>query len=324
MNHALLAAVLATATATLSAQVVEIPAMSTANSTINFSSLPAGNTSLAALVTAGSNGGAPLAAVTLTPNLAQPGLYNTNPELGRALARSATGGLVLVDPLQTFQSFDATIDLTGPCTEFGIAIGDWLGSMQIEFRDRATNTLLAQHLSSRYETANAKFFLVPVEFDRIVLRADNFDGNWVIPRLHLQTAPAWSPFGTGCPGTAGTPSLSLVAAPRIGQVFSLAVSGMQPAGGAFAVAIGQSTTLAGSTPLPFDLGGIGAPGCQLYIDILGYLVLTHTTGSGQYDFPIPNDTNLVGAPVANQATVFDPPANPLGLVFSNAGSGTVR
>lgn len=324
MNPALLAAAFAAIATSLSAQVVEIPAMTVTTSTINMSTLNPGNTTLAAVINAGSNGGAPIAALTLAPSLAAAGIYNRNPELGRALARSSTGGLAIVSPLDTFLAFDATIDLTVPGTEFGIAIGDWAGGLLIEFRNRTTNALLASHASSLYESADAKFYRSPVPFDRLVIRADNLDGNWVIPQLHLQTESPWDPIGSGCPGTNGTPVLSLVAPPRINTTFSLRVSNMQPTGGGYLMVLGTSTTTASFGTLPFALDVLGAPGCVLYTDLLAYTILFHTNGTGQYDLAIPNNPLFIGIPVSNQAVVADAGINALGGVVSNAGVGIVR
>jgi len=334
MRFPIHAAALTALTSSLFAQVIEIPSMTVDSSTVNISGLPVGNTTLAALITAGSNGGAPLNAITLAQSTAQNGIYNTNIQLGRALVRSTTGNLAIINPvnifdpttipLAAFAGCNATFDLSVRGTEFGIAIGDWTGGMIIEFRDRTTNALIASTVSSDYTLPNAKFFRSPLSFDRVVVKAESPDGNFVIPQLHFQTAPSWEPFGVGCAGPDGIPVLSLVAPPRINSTFSLALSNMTPSGGAWVVATGASITTSGLGPLPASLDVIGAPGCLLFCSVEFYTFGFHTNGTAQFDFALPNTPGLVGQLVANQALSSAPGANALGAVASNAGVGVIR
>lgn len=336
MNRAILTAAFATLATTLSAQVTEIPAMTVSVSSVDFNTMPAGTTNLTAINNAGNNGGAPLAAISLLPSTAQSGIYNTNPQLGRALARVGST-IAIVPPIvdgvtdpptasPNFDAFDAQFDLSVRGTEFGIAVGDWLGSIRIEFHDRTltTTTLVGSITTSNYTAPAAKFFRSQSTFDRVIVRASTADGNFVIPQLHLQTAPAWEPLGFGCAGAAGVPSLALVAPPRIGNTFRLGLSGMPPSGGFFITTIGSSTTTSAAGPLPASLDGLGAPGCILFVEILGYSIQSHTNGTGQFSYAIPNNPAAIGIPVANQAFVTDPTANAAGLITSNAGAGVVR
>ena len=337
MRFPIHAAALTTLTSSLFAQVIEIPSMTVDTSTVNMSGLPVGNTTLSALITAGSNGGAPLNAVTLAQSTAQNGLYNTNTQLGRALVRSTTGSLAIIHavdildpqypaniPESLYAGCNATFDLSVRANEFGVAIGDWTGGMIIEFRERTTNALVASTLSSNYTQPNAKFFRSQLTFDRVVVRCASPDGNFVIPQLHFQTAPAWAPFGVGCAGPDGIPVLSLVAPPRINNTFSLAISNMTPTGGAWVVATGASVTDSGLGPLPASLDVIGAPGCLLFCSVEFYTFGFHSNGTAQFDFALPNNPQLVGQLIANQALTSAPGANALGAVASNAGAGVIR
>jgi hypothetical protein len=82
--------------------------------------------------------------------------------------------------------------------------------------------------------------------------------------------------------------------------------------------IGFSATRASSIPLPLDLGPFGMPGCKLRTSpdtLFGPLV----TGI-QLPLPIPNLPGLVGFTLFSQGAVLDvgsPPANPVGLVFTD-------
>src|SRR5262245_17690893 len=185
MRFPIQAVALIALTPSLSAQVVEIAGMTVDTSTINMSSINPGNTTRGARINAGSNGGAPLNAVTLAQSTAQNGIYNTNIQLGRALARSTAGNLAIINPVDIFNptsipgaafaGCNATFDLSVRGTEFGIAIGDWTGGMIIEFRDRVMNALVGSIVSSDYTLPNAKFFRAPLSFDRVVVRCESPD-----------------------------------------------------------------------------------------------------------------------------------------------------
>jgi hypothetical protein len=52
-------------------------------------------------------------------------------------------------------------------------------------------------------------------------------------------------------------------------------------------------------------------------------VLTNVLGSAVWQFAVPNVPNAPGATFYNQAFVFDPTANALGLTTSNGGQATI-
>ncbi len=88
---------------------------------------------------------------------------------------------------------------------------------------------------------------------------------------------------------------------------------------------GLSKTHWGPVRLPLDLGFVGARGCKLYIsfDLVLGAVPTGLNGGGTLILPTPNDRNLIGKIFHNQWFVLDRPANGLGLVFTNAGTGKI-
>jgi hypothetical protein len=53
------------------------------------------------------------------------------------------------------------------------------------------------------------------------------------------------------------------------------------------------------------------------------IVLTDATGNGTHNASVPNDPNLCAASLFNQVFVFDPTANSLGFVATNAGRATI-
>jgi len=158
-----------------------------------------------------------------------------------------------------------------------------------------------------------------------------FGGN--DPRA-AQTAETWaystpspatySPFGTGCAGSAGTPSLGAesLERPWTGSVFSVGIGSLPP-GSATAVSLGASNTRWGAASLPFDLTGLGAPGCALYASAEAVMPVTNVAGTATLTLAIPNVPGLAGLTFYNQAFVADPAANPLGVTVSNGGAAMV-
>ncbi|MGE3171894.1 MAG: hypothetical protein AB7O97_04660 [Planctomycetota bacterium] len=353
MNALPLAATVLALTASLSAQVLEIPAMTVASTRLVLgeprpttppSALPLGPVTLGTLRNNGNGGTAiaQIAAITLTDSGAGAGFYNVNtgdtlaqfPRNG--LARSTTGsGMTIVAPNSSFLPFDATIDMDVRSTQFGLAVGDYQDGMLIEFRNRSDNSLVAAYRSSDYRDEAGllpKFFDVPAEFDRVVIRADLAVGNWVITELHIAATPAWVPFGAGCPGSNGVPLLEVLSPPALGVTFSLSLSNLPAAAGGYIMTIGSSTESDPAFgPLPLSLTLIGAPGCSVLSSVAETRFVLHdgtVSTTAQFDLPIPNLQALIGAPITNQAFVFDPLAgsvgNTLGFTASNAGVGSIQ
>lgn len=317
--HCILRTVLALSPCALApAQAFEMFSMTVPNTVIDMDAVgPAGPTTLAAIAAAGNNGPAPLRAINLTPSTAANGIYDTNANLGRALARGAApGSLVLVDPGSAFNAFDAEIVLSMPCTEIGIAIGDWINTMELEFVFQ--RAIVATLTTSPYALPDAKFFRVTTAFDTVRIRASFAVGNWVIPQLHVQTHYIWQAIGAGCMGTNGIPTLSLGAPARVGSSYALGVNHMPSTPGLWAMALGFSIEFfTGIGPLPIELGFIGAPGCQLLVDAPAREFAFHGGNTAQFTLAIPNNPSFVGIEFANQAWVLDPFANALGVTFSN-------
>jgi len=71
--------------------------------------------------------------------------------------------------------------------------------------------------------------------------------------------------------------------------------------------------------LPQDLAGAGAPGCFLSIDIGGsWIAVAAPDGTAQFPFVLANSPATIGDWLRFQALVYDPLANPLGFVTSQA------
>lgn len=139
--------------------------------------------------------------------------------------------------------------------------------------------------------------------------------------LNLGPSAQFSTFGAGCLGSRSTPSLAPQqgSLPRIGTNFTLQVLNLPLAGPVF-LALGASDTLYGPTPLPLNLGPLGAPQCNLLVGIDNLYSTSNVLGAAAWTFPIPN---IPGGVFFSQAVVFDPPANTFGITLSNGGRGVV-
>ena len=139
--------------------------------------------------------------------------------------------------------------------------------------------------------------------------------------LNLGPSAQFSTFGAGCLGSRSTPSLAPQqgSLPRIGTNFTLQALNLPLAGPVF-LALGASDTLYGPTPLPLNLGPLGAPQCNLLVGIDNLYSTSNVLGAAAWTFPIPN---IPGGIFFSQAVVFDPPANTFGITLSNGGRGVV-
>ena len=84
--------------------------------------------------------------------------------------------------------------------------------------------------------------------------------------------------------------------------------------------VGFSNQSYGGVPLPVNLAILNAPQCNVLMspDIL--YSIPNVLGTSVWTLGIPN---APGFTFYNQAIAFDPAANPLGLVFSNASEAIV-
>ncbi len=107
-------------------------------------------------------------------------------------------------------------------------------------------------------------------------------------------------FGTGCAGPApGVPRIGVRNGPTPGGTTTIHVSKAAPGVGALLL-LGLSNTQAGTTPLPFELGGLAMSGCFLRTSAdFVYSQFTQAgypaPGRASVAFPIPSSTSLVGS-----------------------------
>ena len=131
----------------------------------------------------------------------------------------------------------------------------------------------------------------------------------------------FSTFGEGCPGSRGTPFLTLRSSPPVaGQPFAVQVNRLPLAGAAF-LFLGASKTDYLGLPLPFDLGVIGMDGCLLYTSADRVDNLNNVLGVALWTLQVPR--SLANRTFYLQSIVSDPFANLLGMTVSNAAEAFV-
>ncbi len=132
---------------------------------------------------------------------------------------------------------------------------------------------------------------------------------------------SFTTFGGGCAGSRGVPFLSVPwgTVPIAGRPLSVQINNIPLTGFAW-MFLGLSNTTYGALPLPLNLGLIGMTNCILYVSGDSVFPVTNVIGTGLWTLTLPSFTT--GITFYNQGIVFDPGANPLSLIVSNAA--TVR
>lgn len=141
-------------------------------------------------------------------------------------------------------------------------------------------------------------------------------------RLVSANAPLASatPYGSGCAGPAGVPSLQANGAsvPRLGQELVLTLGNLPPSplNLPFGV-LGLSDTTWNGQPLPLALDPFGFPGCVALLAPSPPTVLGNIGGTATWTLPVPPAAELLGFTFFAQAGVSVPGFNVGGVVFSN-------
>ena len=140
--------------------------------------------------------------------------------------------------------------------------------------------------------------------------------------LHNPFPASTQTYGTACSGSAGPPALAAASGsqPWIGMNFTAALSGV-PAGQPASILFGTSRSSWAGVPLPFDLSGIGMPGCT--IEAAPDVQLQLGVAPSNWTLPIPNNGWLLGQQVYAQMLALDPGTNPFGAITSNGLAMTI-
>lgn len=149
--------------------------------------------------------------------------------------------------------------------------GDWLNLQPNHTWTLQNGVLLRLSLSVEpMLRRNAAMAFDPVRGKCVLFGGMNPSGASLGDTWEFDLGPvaSFGTFGSGCSGSRGVPSLAALSGsvPRVGTTFQARVSNLPWTGAAF-LALGLSNTTYTTTPLPLDLGFLGAPGCSLLTSI---------------------------------------------------------
>jgi len=147
--------------------------------------------------------------------------------------------------------------------------------------------------------------------------------NDIIATFNVGTISAvYAPFGSGCLGSAGVPSNTASALPQLGQTMVANFGNLPPPGAAFLL-LGFSRTTSVFGPLPFEMTGLGAPGCFGRVSPDSVQLLLGSGGIATFPFAVPSSQVYLGMQFFTQALVLDQGWNALGAVLSDAAEATI-
>jgi hypothetical protein len=147
--------------------------------------------------------------------------------------------------------------------------------------------------------------------------------NDIIATYNLGTiSPVYALFGNGCAGSAGVPTNTAAAPPRIGQTMVANVGNLPPPA-VLLFMVGLSRTTSPFGALPLSLAALGAPGCTGYVSPDSIQFLLGSGGAAAFSLAIPGSQSWLGYQFFTQALVLDPGRNALGAVVSDAAAATI-
>lgn len=183
---------------------------------------------------------------------------------------------------------------------------------------------------ARSRSAHAAFaFRGPLRTSMVIY--ESAVGTTTPQTQELTSGALYETYRQSCAGSCGTPTLSAVTMPRVGQNFVLRVDQICPNSIFFLFFTLDDRWLFQNPnmPLPFHLGVIGAPGCFINVDTAHrqatVMHLVEQQGRTWFDVMIgmPNTPVVLGFEFYNQVAVIDSTANALGIATTNAGHGIV-
>lgn len=144
----------------------------------------------------------------------------------------------------------------------------------------------------------------------------------LLAQLDTQSLATITPFGQGCQGSCGELTLGSTGRPTLGRGLTMFAAPLPQTFTVMLGVIGFSDSALGSLPLPFDLSGIGMPGCRL-LTSREVMRAEVTSVAWSWRQPLPGSPIFLGATLHAQAFAADPAGNALGLVASNGAHLTV-
>ncbi len=175
--------------------------------------------------------------------------------------------------------------------------------------------------------SNSKFFDLqtdPHETTDLMTRAlserENYHHDLLGAELERMAGNAsWFPFGTGCAGSAGLPTLTAVSGDRpiSGQNFQTQLGNLH-------ASVAHCIGVFGLKRADLNLALFGLPGCMLHTESIAIFPLTATQGVASWTLFVPQVPELLGLGFVQQAIVFEPGVNQYGFVLTNAGAGIIE
>lgn len=133
----------------------------------------------------------------------------------------------------------------------------------------------------------------------------------------------WRPYGYGCAGSFGVPTLGVSQAPQLGRTSIVSMTNLDPAAAFAIVFVGTSRTTWPFGSLPASLASFGMPGCVAYASPDLFVLLPASNGTASWQWQVPAQPQLFDLAFYQQGLSLDAAANAAGLVASNAGAGTL-
>ncbi len=130
----------------------------------------------------------------------------------------------------------------------------------------------------------------------------------------------FQPFGIGCSGTAGIPTMAASTLPVVGAPFSGQITNLPAASPLVAVLFGVSRTQWIPGSLPMLLTQWGMPGCRVYQSMDEKVLLPVTNGTAAWNWLVPGWPGLGGLALHMQVMAFDPGVNAAGQTMSGAAT----
>lgn len=173
---------------------------------------------------------------------------------------------------------------------------------------------------------------VAATYDSLRQRVTTYGGRFNFSNIHEDThaytrtslAASWTPYGSGCPGPAGTPTLNGQLRPRIGTTATAQLTQIpfQFLNLAFGW-LGYDNTQWNGVPLPASLDPFGFTGCEALLEPSGFYNLANTNGFANWSLDVPFLPVFIGQDFYLQAGVLVIGFNPGGMVFSNGLVGRI-
>lgn len=145
------------------------------------------------------------------------------------------------------------------------------------------------------------------------------------PETWVSPGAFFNAYGSGCVGSAGTPTLTATSRPVFGAPFTMRVSNVGANSVGWMV-IGFQNQAWNSIPLPFNLANLGFPiGCFLLVDNATTLLqFANASGIANVSLTLPPPASAFALPLYVQYTSFNPAStSSLQFVWSNAGVARV-